>query len=128
MSRNMRAADARPADMRRTEGTAAVPSKPHAMSAKACEVSAATVPRAACPEAYSAVVPAKPAAMSAKAREVSAATMSASTATMSASTATMSASTATMPAASAAAGVCLDCEKRHDEEQDRGHASASRQH
>src|SRR6516162_8995761 len=106
MSRNMRAADARPADMRRTEGTAAVPSKPHAMSAKACEVSAATVPRAACPEAYSAVVPAKPAAMSAKAREVS----------------------ATMPAASAAAGVCLDCEKRHDEEQDRGHASASRQH
>jgi len=121
MSRNMRAADARPADMRRTEGTAAVPSKPAAMSAKACEVSAATVPRAACPEAYSAVVPAKPAAMSAKAREVSAATMSASTATM-------SASTATMPAASAAAGVCLDCEKRHDEEQDRGHASASRQH
>ena len=114
MSRNMRAADARPADMRRTEGTAAVPSKPAAMSAKACEVSAATVPRAACPEAYSAVVPAKPAAMSAKAREVSAATMSAST--------------ATMPAASAAAGICLDCEKRHDEEQDRGHASASRQH
>jgi len=119
MSRNMPAADARPANMRRTEGTAAVPSKPAAMSAKACEVCAATVPRAACPEAYSAVVPAKPAAMSAKAREVSAATVSA---------ATMSASTATMPAASAAAGVCLDCEKRHDEEQDRGHASASRQH
>ena len=116
----MRAADARPADMRRTEGTAAVPSKPAAMSAKACEVSAATVPRAACPEAYSAVVPAKPAAMSAKAREVSAATVSAA--------ATMSASTATMPAASAAAGVCLDREKRHDEEHDRGHASASRQH
>ena len=114
MSRNMRAADARPANMRRTEGSAAVPAKPAAMSAKACEVSAATVPRAACPEAYSAVVPAKPAAMSAKAREVSAATMSAST--------------ATMPAASAAAGICLDCEKRHDEEQDRGHASASRQH
>src|SRR6516164_3916805 len=82
MSRNMRAADARPANMRRTEGTAAVPAKPAAMSAKACEVSAATV----------------------------------------------SASTATMPAASAAAGVCLDREKRHDEEHDRGHASASRQH
>ena len=112
MSRNMRAADAPPANMGRTEGTAAVPAKP-AMSAKTCEVSAATVSPAACPEAYSAVVPAKPAAMSAKAREVSA---------------TMSASTATMPAASAAAGVCLDCEKRHDEEQDRGHASASRQH
>ena len=58
--------------------------------------------------------------MSAKAREVSAATVSAAT--------TVSASTATMPTASAAAGVCLDCEKRHDEEQDRGHASASRKH
>src|SRR5262245_25364592 len=34
----------------------------------------------------------------------------------------------TMPAAAAAAGVCLECEKRHDEDQDRGHASASRQH
>ena len=83
----MRAADARPANMRRAEGTAAVPAKPAAMSAKAREVSAATVSAAA----------------------------------------TMSASRATMPAA-AAAGVCLDCEKRHDEEQDRGHASASRQH
>jgi hypothetical protein len=79
---SMRAADARPANMHRTEGSAAVPAKPAAMSAKACEVSAATVP----------------------------------------------ASTATMPAASAAAGVCLECEKRHDEEQYRGHASASRQH
>jgi hypothetical protein len=88
MSRNMRAADARPANMRRTEGTAAVPAKPAAMSAKAREVSAATVSAAA----------------------------------------TMSASTATMPAASAAAGVCLDREKRHDKEHDRGHASASRQH
>ena len=76
----MRATDARPANMRRTEGSAAVPAKPAAMSAK---VSAA---------------------------------------------ATMSASTASMPAASAAAGVCLDREKRHDEEHDRGHASASRQH
>ena len=86
MSRNMRAADARPANMHRTEGSAAVPAKPAAMSAKACEVSAATV---------------------------SAAAMPAST---------------TMPAASAAAGVCLECEKRHDEDQYRGHASASRQH
>jgi hypothetical protein len=58
--------------------------------------------------------------MSAKAREVSAATVSPA--------ATMSASTATMPAASAAASVCLECEKRHDEKQYRGHASASRQH
>jgi hypothetical protein len=93
MSRNMRAADARPANMRCTEGSAAVPTKPAAMSAKACEVSAATVSAAA-----------------------------------SVSAATMPASTATMPAASAAAGVCLECEKRHDEEQYRGHASASRQH
>src|SRR5215469_10565537 len=87
MSRNMRAADARPANMRRTEGSAAVPAKPAAMSAKASEVSAATM-----------------------------------------SAATVPASTATMPAASAAAGVCLECEKRHDEDQYRGHASASRQH
>jgi hypothetical protein len=35
---------------------------------------------------------------------------------------------ATMAAATAAAGVCLECEKRHDEEQYRGHASAGRQH
>jgi hypothetical protein len=95
MSRNMRATDARPAHMRRTEGSAAVPAKPAAMSAKACEVSPATVSAAATVPAASATVPA---------------------------------STATMPAASAAAGVCLECEKRHDEDQYRGHASASRQH
>jgi len=87
MSRNTCAADARPANMRRTEGTAAVPAKPAAMSAKACEVSAATMPAA-----------------------------------------TVSASAAAMPAATAAAGVGFECEKRHDEEQHRGHASASRQH
>jgi hypothetical protein len=92
MSRNMRATDARPANMRRTEGSAAVPAKPAAMSAKACEVSPATVSAAA-------TVPAS----------------------------TVPASTATMPAASAAAGVCLECEKRHDEDQYRGHPSASRQ-
>ena len=90
----MRAADARPANMHRTEGSAAVPAKPTAMSAKACKVSAATVSAAAMP----------------------------------ASAATMPAASATMPAASATAGVCLECEKRHDEDQDRGHASASRQH
>src|SRR5262249_18965021 len=87
MSRNTCAADARPANMRRTEGTAAVPAKPAAMSAKACEVSAATMPAA-----------------------------------------TLSASAAAMPAATAAAGVGFECEKRHDEEQHRGHATASRQH
>ena len=67
---------------------------------------------AACPDAYSAVVPAKPAAMSAKACAMSTATMPA----------------ATMPAATAAAGVCFQCEKRHDNEHHRGHASADRQH
>jgi hypothetical protein len=72
---------------------------------------------AACPDAYSAVVPAKPAAMSPKACAVSTATMA---------TATMSA--ATMPAPTAATGVCFECEKRHDDEHHRGHASADRQH
>ena len=62
-------------------------------------------PAAACPEAYSAAVPAKSAAMSAKASEVSATTMP----------------TATAPAT---AGVCFECEKRHDDEQHRGNASA----
>jgi hypothetical protein len=75
------------------------------MSAKACGV----------PTAVSA------AAMSAKACAVSAATVS--TAAMSAATV----STATVSAATAA-GVCFECEKRHDEEQHRGHASASRQY
>src|SRR5215831_4104409 len=106
MSRNTCAADARPANMRRTEGTAAVPAKPAAMSAKACEVSAATMPAA--------TVSASAAAMSANACEVPAATVSASA--------------AAMPAATAAAGVGFECEKRHDEEQHRGHASANRQH
>jgi len=39
-----------------------------------------------------------------------------------------STTTAAVPAATAAAGVGFECEKRHDEEQHRGHASASRQH
>src|SRR5215831_9902021 len=72
---------------------------------------------AACPEAYSAAVPAKARAVSA------AATMS--PAAMSPAAAMPAAA---MPAATAAAGVCFECEKRHDEEQYRGHASASRQH
>src|SRR5215475_908565 len=64
---------------------------------------------AACPEAYSAAVPAK--------ATVPSATMSA---------AAMSATT--MSATTAAAGVCFKCEKRHDDEQHRGDASAGRQH
>jgi hypothetical protein len=63
------------------------------------------------PEAYSAAVPAK--------ATVPSATVSA---TMSAAAAMSPA--ATMPAATAAAGVCFECEKRYDEEQHRGHASA----
>ena len=71
-------------------------------------------PAAACPEAYSAAVPAKSAAMSAKASEVSATTMP-----------TAMSPAATMPAtAPAPAGVCFECEKRHDDEQHRGNASA----
>src|SRR5262249_53979592 len=113
MTRNVWAAAVRPANVRRPE-----------MHPTA----------AACPEAYSAAVPAKatvPAAtvsapMPAKACAVPSATASA--AAMSATTmsaATMSA--ATMSATTAAAGVCFECEKRYDEEQHRGHASAGRQ-
>jgi hypothetical protein len=91
-----------------------------AVSGKSCAVFAATVS----------------AAMSDKACPVPAATMPAATmpaATMPAATmpaATMPAatvSTATVSAATAAR-VCFKCEKRHDEEQHRGQASAGRQH
>jgi hypothetical protein len=99
MSRNMRAADACPANMRSADMRPAA---------------------AACPEAYSAAVPPKPAEMSAAA--VSAATMSAATMPAAA------VSSAAVPAATAAAGLCFECEKRHDEEQHRGNASAGRQY
>jgi len=96
----MRAADARPAnmrsaDMRRPEPTAA-----------------------ACPEAYSAAVSAKPA-------EMAAAAVAAKSVAATVSTATVSAAVST---ATATAGVCFECDKRHDEEQHRGHANAGRQH
>jgi hypothetical protein len=96
----MRAADARPAnmrsaDMRRPEPTAA-----------------------ACPEAYSAAVYTKPA-------EMAAAAVAAKSVAATVSTATVSAAVST---ATATAGVCFECDKRHDEEQHRGHASAGRQH
>jgi hypothetical protein len=80
---------------------------------------------AACSEAYSAAVPAKAAAMSAKASEVSATT------TMPTATTTMPTATAAMsPAATApsTAGVCLECEKRHDDKHHRGNANAGRQY
>jgi hypothetical protein len=92
---DMRPANMRPTDMRSPKPTAA-----------------------ACPEAYSAAVPAKSAAMSAKASEVSATTMPTATAAMS------PASTMPTATAPATAGVCFECEKRHDDEQHRGNASA----
>src|SRR5262249_47123356 len=77
---------------------------------------------AACPEAYSAAVPAKPATMSAEACEVSSTTIP--------TPPRPPPPPATPPAttAPATAGVCFECEKRHDDEQHRGNASASRQH
>ena len=112
MSRSVWAAAVRPANVRRPE-----------MHATA----------AACSEAYSAAVPAKatvPAAtvstpMPAKARAVSAAMPSATMSAAAMSATTMSATT--MSAATAAAGVCFKCEKRHDDEQHRGNASAGSQ-
>ena len=88
------------------------------VSGKACGVFAATVS----------------AAMSDKACTMPAATMFG---TMPAATmfATMPAATmaaAAVPAATVSAAtalrVCFECDKRHDEEQHRGHASAGRQH
>jgi hypothetical protein len=95
---NMGPADMRPANMRPTDMRSPKPTA------------------AACPEAYSAAVPAKSATMSAKASEVSATTMPTATAAMSPAS--------TMPTAPATAGVCFECEKRHDDEQHRGNASA----
>jgi len=63
---------------------------------------------AACSEAYSAAVPAK--------------------ATVSAAMPSATMSAAAMSPAPAAAGVCFECEQRHDEEQYLGHASAGRQY
>src|SRR5215467_4345384 len=73
---------------------------------------------AACFEAYSAAVPAK--------ATVSAAMPSATMSAAAMPSATMSA--AAMSPAPAAAGVCFECEQRHDEEQYLGHASAGRQY
>jgi hypothetical protein len=98
---NMRLANMRPAYMRRPE----------------------MHPASACPDAYSAAVPAKPTAMAAKTSEVSAPTMPTATAAMSTTAAMPPA--ATMAAATAAtAGVCFECEKRHNDEQHRRSASA----
>ena len=38
------------------------------------------------------------------------------------------AAVSTAAVSAAAAGICFECEKRHDEEQHRGNASAGRQH
>jgi len=61
---------------------------------------------AARPEAYSAAVPAKATVPSAS----------------------VSAAMSAAAVSAAAAGICFECEKRHDEEQHRGNASAGRQH
>jgi hypothetical protein len=114
---DVRPANMRPADMRCPEPTAAaVPAKPAATSAKASEVCATTATSAKASEVSATT------AMSAKASEVSATTMPTATAAMSPA-ATMAAATAP-----ATAGVCFECEKRHNDEQRRGNASASRQH
>ena len=96
----MRAADARPANMRSADMRCPEPTA------------------AACPEAYSAAVSAKPA-------EMAAAAVAAKSVAATVSTATVSAAVST---ATATAGVCFECDKRHDEEQHRGHANAGRQH
>jgi hypothetical protein len=100
----MRAADMRPADMRRPEPTAA-----------------------ACPEANSAAVPAKPATVSAEAVAATAVSAAVS-APVSATTMPAAPVSATTVSATTATGVCFKCDKRHDEEQHRGQASAGRQH
>ena len=105
----MRAADARPADMR--------PANMRPTDMRPADMRRPEPTTAACPEAYSAAVPAKPAEMS---TAVAAKTVAATV-----STATVSAA---VPTATAAAGVCFESDKRHDEEQHRGHASARRQH
>jgi hypothetical protein len=122
----VRPANMRPAYMRRPEMhpaaacpeayPPAVPAKPAAMAAKASEVSATTAMSAKASEVSATT------AMSAKASEVSATTMPTATAAMSPA-ATMAAATAP-----ATAGVCFECEKRHDDEQRRGNTSAGRQH
>ena len=95
----MRAADAPPANMRPADMRRPEPTA------------------AACPEAY-------PAAVSAKPAEMAAATVAAKSVAATVSTATVSATVST----ATTAGVCFECDKRHDEEQHRGHASAGRQH
>src|SRR5262249_32497714 len=99
MSRNVWAAAVRPANVRRPE-----------MHPTA----------AACPEAYSAAVPPK--------ATVPAATVSTPLPPKAPAVPAAMPSATMSPAATAAAGVCFECEKRHDEEQHRGHASAGRQH
>jgi len=105
----MRAADARPADMRPANMR---PTDMHPADMRRPEPTTAP-----CPEAYSAAVPAKPAEMSAA--------VAAKSVAATVSTATVSAAVST---ATATAGVCFECDKRHDDEYHRGHASADRQH
>jgi hypothetical protein len=97
-----------------------------AMSDKACPVPAATMFGTMPAATMFATVPAATMFATMPAATMPAATVSAATmpaATVSAATV----SAATVPAATALR-VCFECEKRHDEEQHRGQASAGRQH
>jgi hypothetical protein len=113
--RNVRAANARPADMGPAAVRTANMSRPRMHPAAACtEACSAAVPAKPAPmSAKPAAVSAEPAAVSAKASEVSATTVPTATAPMSPA--------ATAPAT---AGVCFEGEKRHDEEQHRRQARA----
>src|SRR5262245_16243793 len=92
------------------------------VSGKACAVSAATVSAAmsdkACPMPAATMFGTVPAAT--MFGTMPAATMFATMAAATMAAATVSAATALR--------VCFECDKRHDEEQHRGHASAGRQH
>jgi len=99
------------------------------VSGKACAVFAATVSAAVSGKSCAVSAATVSAAMSDKACPVPAATMFG---TMPAATMFATVPAATMAAATVSAAtalrVCFECEKRHDEEQHRGQASAGRQH
>jgi hypothetical protein len=113
------------------------------VSGKTCAVSAATVSAAmsdkACPVPAPTMFGTMPAATmlgTMPAATMPAATMAAATMAASAMAASAVAASAVpasaVPAATMAAAtalrVCFECDKRHEEEQHRGHASAGRQH
>jgi len=104
------------------------------VSGKACAVFAATVSAAVSGKSCAVSAATVSAAMSDKACPVPAATMFGTmpAATMFATVPAATMAAAAVPAATVSAAtalrVCFECEKRHDEEQHRGQASAGRQH